>query len=500
MLVLVSSLVLKPVHGFTLHRNDAKRVISRTSFSPSSPRRQSLPSYVSAETAPARTLQPDQLDFYVGYLNKHHGDLLKSWAEAFSPLGAEMAKANAWSGGSFTIRQATIVKLDTATAELSVKCAIRKKPDRIEAVQFSLDCDPVVERQRYYKMLPVLSVLTDADDTALLPIDLVTRKLCRLCSIVGQLEVTGRLLQLALQLQGAGFGKLPESMYLNQVPHNRYVRQYFYDTAAAAVKQAVILAAAGKHTPRMLLTSQFPEMNPAMDSYRIGTLLEMARDICLTLAEENLRVRLCVQQSMGVGIFTGLPKQLSGLSKLMQMMDWQSDVGEMNEGLIGSYVNFGAVGAEHVVNEKRDQDGNIVQHQDDVFLLLAPQSMVGTDSSIIPFLQEMVEAAGDRPVILINPDLTDKMSAAGQQSVRGRQQRIDFANSFATIHHFQNIYVSGTSYFPILGAVTKLNPTEPWVALQRRDYQGDQEGEVYVPVLAGETAAAGEDILEAFER
>ena len=65
-------------------------------------------------------------------------------------------------------------------------------------------------------------------------------------------------------------------------------------------------------------------------------------------------------------------------------------------------------------------------------------------------------------VILINPDLTDKVSAAGQQSVRGRQQRIDFANSFETVYHFQNIYVSGTSYFPILGATTKLHPTEQW--------------------------------------
>lgn len=66
--------------------------------------------------------------------------------------------------------------------------------------------------------------------------------------------------------------------------------------------------------------------------------------------------------------------------------------------------------------------------------------MIGTDSSILPLLSSMVDAAGDRPVILINPDLSDKVSSAGQQGVRGRQQRLDFANSFVTVYQFQNIY------------------------------------------------------------
>ena len=181
------------------------------------------------------------------------------------------------------------------------------------------------------------------------------------------------------------------------------------------------------------------------------------------------------------------------------MMDWQSGEGEANEGMVGDFINFGEVGAEHVVNEQRNAEGEIVQHQDDIFVIIAPQSMVGTDSSIFPLLKGMVEAAGDRPVILINTDLTDKVSAAGQQNVRGRQERIDFANSFETVYHFQNLYVSGTSYFPILGAMTKLHPSEPWVAHQRRDY-ADNSGEIYLPILSGETILEGQDILATFER
>lgn len=230
--------------------------------------------------------------------------------------------------------------------------------------------------------------------------------------------------------------------------------------------------------------------------YSIGTLLEMARSIAIRLAEQNLRVRVCVQGSMGVGIFTGLPKQLSGVSILLERMDWQSGEGEENEGMVGNYVNFGNIGKEHVVDAHVDEKGNKIE-QDDVFLLLCPQSTVGLESSIIKPLQEMTEAVGDRPIILLNPDLTDRPSSQGQQSVRGRADRIKFADSFKTIFHFSNLYVSGTSYFPILGACTKLKPSAPWVAHQRRD-RANGEGEVYVPAISSEEKPESEDIKKCF--
>ena len=231
----------------------------------------------------------------------------------------------------------------------------------------------------------------------------------------------------------------------------------------------------------------------ASSFYRIGTLLELARSLAIKIAEQNLRVRICVQGSMGVGIFTSLPKQLSGLSALLERMDWQSGEGEENEGIIGDFINFGAVGKDHV----KDSNG-LGAFQDDVFLILCPQNMVGTDTSIIGPLREMVEAAGDRPVILINPDLTDKVSSGGQQSVRGRQDRINFSNSFETIFHMECLYMSGTSYFPILGALTKMSPLQPWVAYQRRDLI-DNTGEVYVPVVSSESKPDGGSILSSFE-
>jgi adenylate kinase len=117
---------------------------------------------------------------------------------------------------------------------------------------------------------------------------------------------------------------------------------------------------------------------------------------------------------MGEGIFTGTPKALSGASTLLQRMDWQSGEGERNEGMVGNYVNFGAVGREHAVNASVNRNGREVE-QDDVFLIICPQSMVGVDSSIHGPLSAMVDAAGDRPVIILNPDLVDKVSSQGEK-------------------------------------------------------------------------------------
>jgi len=277
------------------------------------------------------------------------------------------------------------------------------------------------------------------------------------------------------------------------------MRQYFYDMASEAALEAAILCSNKQFTNRMKMTVMFPEMNPSMDSYRIGTLLELARSTAIKLAEQNLRVRVCVQGSMGVGIFTGVPKQLNGVHTLLQRMDWESGPGEPNEGMVGDLVNFGHVGKEHVVNFKSGDGDTPDTPQDDVFIIICPQNMIGLECSIIQPLSEMVDAAGDRPVILLNPDLTDKISAQGQQSVRGRQQRLDFTNSFQTMYQFQNIYMSGTSYFPILGSTVKLGPLEPWVSHQRRDLMNDG-GEVYLPVYSSETQPESEVLMTTFAK
>ncbi|KAL7555210.1 hypothetical protein ACHAWF_018856 [Thalassiosira exigua] len=426
-------------------------------------------------------LDEEQLQFCKAYLNEHHkSDVLVPFVNAFSDLGATSVKKNMWMGGSYSIVDAEVVDITSDALELEATVQEGGKPKKT-TVTVGLDSDPVPGMARTYSTLPQIDPLK-LSVASKVPIDNFCRRMVRLCNIVKAYEATGKMIQMGVQLGGTGVGKLRNDLYLNQVPHNRYVRQYFYDMAAEASLEAAILCSNKQISNRMKITAMFPEMNPSMDSYRIGTLLELARAIAIKLAEQNLRVRVCVQGSMGVGIFTGVPKQLNGVHTLLQRMDWQSGPGEENEGMVGDFVNFGLVGKEHVVNFSDGVGDAPATQQDDVFIIICPQNMIGIECSIIGRLEEMVDAAGDRPVILLNSDLTDKVSSQGQQSIRGRQQRLDFANSFDTIYQFQNTYFSGTSYFPILGSVVKLGPLEPWVAHQRRDLV-DDGGEVYLPIF-----------------
>ena len=136
-----------------------------------------------------------------------------------------------------------------------------------------------------------------------------------------------------------------------------------------------------------------------------------------------------------------------------------------------------------------------VDEKDDVFIILAPQSIVG--NSIVPLLEEMVEAAAGRPIITINGRLDDVQSAAGVMSYprprrnllvrnllrseyprrvaaapprpdsaedlhgipcqprryRGRGDRLDFVDAWKEIFHFSLIVPTGRTFYPILGAV-----------------------------------------------
>ena len=219
-----------------------------------------------AATSSASAFDEKQKDFTIGYINKHHGDLLTSFAIAFTELGAEMSKRNRFSGGSFKILDANLVDVSTDSITLDVTVKDREKKDpSVERVKCSLDATVVKGAPGGFKDLPPVP---PAKEGTASPIDQFVRRMNRLCVIVKQPAVTGKLIQLGLQIQPEGnrVGEVKENMFLNQVPHNRFVRQYFYDMAAEAALEAVIACSEGTMSNRMKIQMMFPEMNPGMDS------------------------------------------------------------------------------------------------------------------------------------------------------------------------------------------------------------------------------------------
>ena len=260
--------------------------------------------------------------------------------------------------------------------------------------------------------------------------------------------------------------------YLNKTPHSREVRQYFYEDALLS-----LLSALEAGETRMKLQSLIPELTTDSDVYRVGTMLELVRYMATELAMQGKRVKICVQNSMGEGIFQGLPLALAGMMRLAQKMDWDEDA-------VGDRIVFGAVGADEV------------EEEDDVYLLISPQNITG--HTIMGLLQEMCDAAGDRPIVLINPNLTDIPSANGVMTPRGRQERLDFAASFYPIYHFRLLY-RRPYFYPIYGALRRAYGG-PWSVYKRLSDGPQSTWEEYKFSRKFETEPNADKITKAIRR
>ena len=216
------------------------------------------------------------------------------------------------------------------------------------------------------------------------------------------------------------------------------------------------------------MSINIPEMNPAFDTYRIGTVLEMVRRMALTLAYQEKNVRICVQQALGEGVFQGLPLALSSMRFILEKMDWGTRLDANNEN--GKRrIRFGQVGKD------------VLSEDDDVCIVIAPQNTVGAE--ITGLLEEMVISAGGRPVVLVNPSLGDRPSANNVMQVRGRSERRAVMESFKDIFVLRLLYPSSGGYmFPISGMVMKQSYNAPYVAYNKQKTEDGKE--TYSPIGA----------------
>ncbi|KAK4759795.1 hypothetical protein SAY87_022926 [Trapa incisa] len=235
---------------------------------------------------------------------------------------------------------------------------------------------------------------------------------------------------------------------LNNIPHSREIRKYFYQDVLKATQRSIT-----NGRTRLKVEINIPELNPEMDVYRIGTLMELVRVIALSFADDGKRIKVCVQGSMGEGALAGMPLQLAGSRKILEFMDWG------DYGALDTFVKIGSIGAKEVDEE------------DDIFILVAPQNAVG--NCIIDDLRAMTDAAGPRPVILINPRLKDLPGSSGIMQTMGRDKRLEYAASFENCYFFRLLYYAGTQY-PIMGALRMSYPY-PYELYRRVDKEFGKE-------------------------
>jgi len=151
--------------------------------------------------------------------------------------------------------------------------------------------------------------------------------------------------------------------------------------------------------------------------------------------------------------------------------------GEQYEGIREKrLLSFGEVGEAHAEEDV------------DVYFLIAPQNIPG--AGIIPRLEAMTTKAAGKPFIVINPSLTDRPSHSGIMGARGREERMAFADSFATAFCFETLHVKGL--YKIEGGVGKAGHDAPWVLYRLEDNQDtnaniNERREEYAPVRVSES-------------
>jgi hypothetical protein len=424
---------------------------------------ESLQKAVKAREEAVTPLSAAVLPDIVDYLNENAASELLMYTLKYTDIGKTAASKNMWSRGSWTPKEARVEAMELTprlVLQLQVSVEERGKNERTE--------------------LRTTLTLDDADQ-AFKTVDDLRSGLLRLSFKAGEPSPSSSAL---LRLPGASDAwSLPDDLWLNTTPYTHEVRNLFYDDIVNAMQAAVAEDGAGLFK----VTASPPELNMEMDSYRVGTLLELVRLAGLGFASHGMRVRCCVQGSMGEGGFAGVPRVLSGVRKVMSIMDWQANEGELYEGVVNyseeedapeGLIRFGAVGADELSPD------------DDVVIVIAPQSMVG--ASIYPSLSAMTEraAAQGTAVILINPLLNDIQSSSGIMTVRGRSERLAYAATFREIYHFRLLFTTSTFMFPILGALRMSAAAQPqgetplFVLYQRKESGVRRSGgsERYVPV------------------
>lgn len=265
---------------------------------------------------------------------------------------------------------------------------------------------------------------------------------------------------------------------LNNIPHSREIRNFFYDDVVRSVDRALI-----DGCDRISVVCRIPETNDAFDVYRVGTLLEMVRAMVTSITKkDSSNVKVCVQQSLGQGVFQGTPLSLSGVRRILErQMDW---------GEAESFVRLGQLGAD------------VVDEECNTYILIAPQNITG--HSVVPLIKDMVEKAqamGNKRIIMVNPKLGDLPSSGGVMGIRGRDERMAFVDSFITAHHFRLLYI-GIGPYPIMGALRHSHVDQTWDVYKRVELVDDegQRGEAYIFLESFENEPNPSEITSCFQR
>ncbi len=180
-----------------------------------------------------REMTLEQKDFFMGYINQHHSDVLCDFVIAFTDLGALMRRKNSFSGGSMSIDGAELVQVTAKEFEVKVLVHERSKESLMKMVRIPWDADLHKDSlKRMYRLLPEKVPKTENYD----PVDDPIRRMVRLLHIVKRPEVTGKLCQLGIQIGQRYVGIL---CFILSIIRSNLKKQYLFFSGKEPVSKKI---------------------------------------------------------------------------------------------------------------------------------------------------------------------------------------------------------------------------------------------------------------------
>jgi hypothetical protein len=233
---------------------------------------------------------------------------------------------------------------------------------------------------------------------------------------------------------------------------SREDRDCYIDAAADATVECVrdfAAAAGGVTSPSsnlFNLTLLVPQLNPELDVYDRRMLLSLTWAVVKGMVSDlGLRTRLLIQ---GSGSYGAVPLSIAGLRR-----HFEADMGVSAAAWGGSE----AMAAKLGVSDMEDPAG--VADEDECVVVVSPTNAAGMP--VVADCMQMVERVGrSRPIILLNPRLTDVPSAAGVMGAGGRAGRVAFLANMSYPFYMRLLYDTGTLY-PLRGILFRRH-REKW--------------------------------------
>lgn len=198
------------------------------------------------------------------------------------------------------------------------------------------------------------------------------------------------------------------------------------------------------------LTLLLPQLDPELDVFDRRFVLSLTWSLVIGLAfESGLKTRVLVQ---GVRKYGAIPLSVAGLRRTFEADMAASADAWGGEEAMSSVLRTGDL-----------EDPNSVEDEDDAIVVITPCN--ATSTPVVNDVMELAERVGSRrPIILINPRLSDVPSAAGVMGVSGRAARNDFLKNSAFPFYLRLLFDSGTLY-PLRAIVYRAysGPWQLWI-------------------------------------